>query len=47
MTAVGLALLAALSYGMSDFFGGMLSKTRSVWTVSAWSQLTAAAATAE
>jgi len=44
--AAALALAAALSYGLSDFFGGILSKTRSVWMVTTASQLTAAAATA-
>ncbi len=46
MAAAALALLAALSYGLSDFVGGILSKTRSVWMVSTASQLTAALATA-
>ncbi len=41
MAAAALALLAALSYGLSDFFGGILSKTRSVWMVTTASQLTA------
>lgn len=40
-----LALVSALSYGMSDFAGGILSKTRSVWMVAIWSQVTAALAT--
>lgn len=46
MTAAALALASALSYGLSDFFGGLLSKTRSVWMVATASQLTAALATA-
>ena len=46
LMAAALALAAALSYGLSDFFGGILSKTRSVWMVTTASQLTAAAATA-
>lgn len=46
MAAAALALLAALSYGLSDFVGGILSKTRSVWMVATASQLTAALATA-
>jgi uncharacterized membrane protein len=45
MTAAALALASALSYGLSDFFGGLLSKTRSVWMVATASQLTAALAT--
>jgi len=46
MGAAGLALAAALAYGLSDFVGGILSKTRSVWMVATASQLTAAFATA-
>ncbi len=46
MGAAALALAAALSYGLSDFIGGILSKTRSVWMVATASQLTAAVATA-
>lgn len=46
MAAVALALAAALSYGASDFVGGILSRTRSVWMVATASQLTAALATA-
>lgn len=45
LMAVALAAAAALCYGLSDFFGGILSKTRSVWMVATASQLTAAAAT--
>lgn len=46
MGAAGLALAAALAYGLSDFVGGILSKTRSVWMVATASQTTAAFATA-
>ncbi len=46
MGAAALALAAALSYGLSDFVGGILSRTRSVWMVATASQLTAALATA-
>ncbi len=46
MVAAALALLAALTFGLSDFVGGLLSKTRSVWMVAAASRLTAAAASA-
>lgn len=44
--AVGFALLAALGFGLSDFLGGLLSKTRSVWMVATASRLTAASASA-
>jgi len=44
--ATVLALGSALSFGLSDFVGGILSKTRSVWMVATASQLTAAIATA-
>lgn len=43
--AAALALASALFYGLSDFAGGLLSKTRSVWMFATASQLTAAAAT--
>ena len=33
MAAAALALASALSFGLSDFVGGILSKTRSVWMV--------------
>ena len=33
MTAVVLALLGALSYGVSDFIGGLASRRTSVWPV--------------
>ncbi len=46
MLAAALALASALSYGLSDFAGGILSKSRSVYTVGVASQLTAALATA-
>ena len=46
MGAAALALAAALSYGLSDFVGGILSKTRSVWMVATAGQLTATLATA-
>jgi drug/metabolite transporter (DMT)-like permease len=46
MAAAALALASALSFGLSDFVGGILSKTRSVWLVATASQLTAALATA-
>jgi len=46
MAAILLALAAAASYGASDFIGGILSKTRSVWMVLVASQLTAALTTA-
>ena len=46
MVAVGFALLSALGFGLSDFAGGLLSKTRSVWMVATVSRLTAACATA-
>jgi drug/metabolite transporter (DMT)-like permease len=46
MAAAALALASALSFGLSDFVGGILSKTRSVWMVATASQLTAALATA-
>lgn len=45
MIAVSLALVAALAYGVSDFLGGVLSTSRSSWTVAWVSQLTAALAT--
>lgn len=46
MAAAALALLAALSYGLSDFVGGILSKKHAVWMVVIASQVTAAFATA-
>lgn len=46
MAAILLALAAALSLGASDFIGGILSKTRSVWMVVIASQITAALTTA-
>jgi drug/metabolite transporter (DMT)-like permease len=46
MLAAALALASALSYGLSDFVGGILSKSRSVYAVAVASQLTAALATA-
>jgi drug/metabolite transporter (DMT)-like permease len=45
MLAAALALASALTYGLSDFLGGILSKSRSVWSVATASQLTAALAT--
>lgn len=45
MLAAALALGSALAYGLSDFAGGVLSKTRPVWMVVVASQLTAAAGT--
>lgn len=45
MLAAWLALAAAACYGLSDFAGGLLSKTRPVWMVATASQLTAAVAT--
>lgn len=46
MLAAALALASALSFGLSDFAGGILSKSRSVYTVAVASQLVAAVATA-
>lgn len=46
MGAAALALAAAVAYGLSDFAGGILSKTRSVWMVATASQLAGAFATA-
>jgi drug/metabolite transporter (DMT)-like permease len=46
MLAAALALASALSYGISDFAGGIFSKSRSVYTVAVASQLTAGLATA-
>jgi drug/metabolite transporter (DMT)-like permease len=37
MGAVALALLTAVSYGVSDFVGGILSKSRPAWSVAALS----------
>lgn len=45
MLAAALALASALSYGLSDFVGGILSRSRPVWAVVVASQATAAAAT--
>ncbi|HYC81475.1 MAG TPA: EamA family transporter [Solirubrobacterales bacterium] len=45
MVAVALALASALSYGLSDFVGGILSKDRSVWSVATASGVTIAAGT--
>jgi drug/metabolite transporter (DMT)-like permease len=46
MVAVAFALLAALLFGLSDFVGGLLSKTRSVWMVATASRVTAASGSA-
>ncbi len=46
MLAAALALASALSYGLSDFVGGILSKDRSVWSVATASGLTIALGTA-
>ncbi|TCK25217.1 DMT family transporter [Pseudonocardia endophytica] len=46
MLAVGLALVSALAYGTSDYIGGVLSKTRSSWTVALVAQLVSALVTA-
>jgi drug/metabolite transporter (DMT)-like permease len=46
MLAAALALTSALCYGVSDYIGGVLSKTRSVWSVAAASQVTAGLGTA-
>lgn len=45
MTAILLALVSALAYGVSDFAGGTLSKSRPVWMVTVAGQITAALAT--
>ncbi|MFN8217781.1 MAG: EamA family transporter [Solirubrobacterales bacterium] len=45
MAAVLLALLTASSYGLSDFIGGIASKTRSAWAVAAANCLIAAVCT--
>ena len=37
---VALSLLAALSYGLSDFIGGMASKRASAWSVALVAALT-------
>jgi drug/metabolite transporter (DMT)-like permease len=42
MLAAALALSSALSYGISDFIGGILSRKHSVWMVAAASQFSAA-----
>lgn len=39
MLSVGLALAAAALYGLSDFFGGFVSRRASVWTVAVASQV--------
>ncbi len=44
MTALGLALLAALAYGLSDFVGGVASHRASAWSVALLSQLGGAGA---
>lgn len=44
MTAVLLALVSAVAYGVSDFVGGILSKRTSPWTVALLGNLTAALA---
>ncbi|QBR94246.1 DMT family transporter [Nocardioides euryhalodurans] len=41
--AVGLALLSALAYGLSDFVGGVFSKRASPWSVALVGQLAGAA----
>lgn len=41
MATVVLALAAALLYGLSDFFGGIVSRRASVWSVAAVTQVTA------
>jgi drug/metabolite transporter (DMT)-like permease len=46
MVPIAFALSSALFYGVSDFVGGILSKSRSVWMVAICSQLTAGLATA-
>lgn len=46
MLAVGLALVSALAYGTSDYIGGVLSKSRSSWTVALVAQLVSALVTA-
>jgi uncharacterized membrane protein len=42
MLAVLLSLGAAIAYGLSDFFGGLLTRRTGVWSVAAVSQATAA-----
>ncbi|VXB37948.1 EamA family transporter [Nocardioides sp. AX2bis] len=44
MTALGLALVAALTYGLSDFVGGVASHRASAWAVALLSQLGGAGA---
>ncbi|WP_345751655.1 EamA family transporter [Microbacterium rhizophilus] len=39
MTAILLALASAAAYGVSDFFGGVLSKRHSAWTIAFWGQV--------
>jgi drug/metabolite transporter (DMT)-like permease len=41
MLTIVLALGSALMYGLSDFFGGVLSRRTSVWTVAVVTQVTA------
>ena len=42
MTAVALSLLAAVSYGLGDFVGGVTSKRASPWAVALVVQLSGA-----
>ena len=44
VTALGLALVAALTYGLSDFVGGVASHRASAWAVALLSQLGGASA---
>ncbi len=39
MTAILLALASAVAYGVSDFFGGVLTKRHSAWTIAFWGQI--------
>ena len=41
MLTIGLALGSAVMYGLSDFFGGVLSRRASVWAVAVVTQVTA------
>jgi drug/metabolite transporter (DMT)-like permease len=45
VTAVLLALLSAVSYGLSDFVGGVVSRRASVWAVAVLAQVSSAACT--
>ena len=42
MIALALALCSALSYGVSDFVGGVCAKKASVWSVAVTAQVTGA-----